>query len=77
MCDFVKKTKTKTKTKTFNVGLYSDIYRVIYFKLGMMIDTKLYISDISFDDHYIHLRSQLYEKSKTLVSIFLEILHLR
>ena len=39
-----KKTQTKKQTQTFNVGVYSDTYEAIYFKLGVMIrNTKLYI----------------------------------
>ena len=40
---FIKKQTNKQKI-TFNVGLYWDIYRLISFKLGMMVKTtKLYI----------------------------------
>ena len=42
LCDLVK------KNEHFNIGLYSGIYRLISFKLGIMIEsTKLYI----LDDH--------------------------
>ena len=58
------------KTK---VGLCSDIYRPISFRLGRMIETtKLYIL-ICLDDLDVHSRSKLYEKSKTLISIFSQI----
>ena len=50
--------------------LYSDVCRRISFKLGMMIWT----ASMILDDFDLHSRSQLYEKSKTLVSIFWEIL---
>ena len=41
LCDFVKKTKQNNNKKHthLNVGLYSDIYRPIFFKLGMVIET--------------------------------------
>ena len=39
----------------------------------MMIDHKAIRFDIRLDDLYLHSRSQLYEKSKTLVSIFSEL----
>ena len=43
-CEFLKKNKTKTTTTKTNVGLYSDIYRAISFKLFMRIgNTKLCI----------------------------------
>ena len=33
------KKKTKKKTAHFNAGLYSDIYRPVDFRLGMLIET--------------------------------------
>ena len=36
--EFVKENKSKTK-KLVNIGLLSDLYKLISFKLGMMIDT--------------------------------------
>ena len=60
--------------KKINIDLYSDIYRQISFKLGMMIEnTKRYIYYISLDDLDLHLRSQLYEKLNTSGSIFSQI----
>ena len=51
-------------TKKCNVGLYSDICRLISFKLGMM--TKITIKfDTSLHDIDIHSRSRLCEKSVT------------
>ena len=53
--------------------MYSDISSLISFRRGSMIETtKLYIL-ISLDDLDLCSRSQLYQKSKTFVSIFLEI----
>ena len=50
--------------------MYSDIYRPISFKLGMMIETtKLYI--LKLCDLGLHSRSQLYKQLKTGV-YFLE-----
>ena len=45
LVDLIFKGENSTyEEKNFNVGLYSDIYRPISFKLGMMIETtKLYI----------------------------------
>ena len=55
------------------MGLYSDIYRPISFKLGMMIEiTMLYIL-ISVLMTLNISGSQLYKKSKTSVSIFAQI----
>ena len=57
------------------LGVYSDIYRPISFELGIMysdIDHQVLQFNISLDDLDLHSRSQLYEKSKTSVSIFLE-----
>ena len=54
--------------KNFNVIFFSVICKLISFKLGLMIET----TKLSFDDHDHHLRSQLYEKSETFVSIFTE-----
>ena len=54
--------------------LYSDIYRPISFRLGMMMGTTKFLHfDISLDDLDHHSSSQLYEKSKTLVSICPEV----
>ena len=47
------------KKKCFNIGLYSDNYRLVSFKLGMMIETsKLYIF-ICLDDLDLHSRPHL------------------
>ena len=49
--------------------MYSDVYRLISFKLGLMIETtKLSLPcGVSFDDIDLHTLSRLYEKSKTSV----------
>ena len=65
ICDLKKKKKKG--------GLYSGIYRLISFKLGMTGTTKLYIL-MSLDDLDLHSRSELYDTSKALVSIFSKIL---
>ena len=43
LCDFIK----KKKKNRVNTGLYSDIYRPISFKLGVMIETTKFCSLIS------------------------------
>ena len=57
------------------IGLYSDIYRLISFKLGMMIETtELYILiSVCLDDLDLHLKSEVCEKSKPFVSILSQI----
>ena len=63
----------KKKKKNFNVGLYSDIYRLISFKFGMIIQiTKLNILMPVWMTLTL-IQGQLYKKSKTSVSIFLQI----
>ena len=57
----------------FTVGLHSDIYRPISFKLGMTIETfKLSNFALSWDV-CLHSGWQLHEKSKTCAGIVLEI----
>ena len=55
-----------------NIGLYADIYR---FLSNLVDDGDHYAVhfDMSLDDLDLRSRSQLYEKSKILVSIFLQI----
>ena len=62
-----KKKQTTTKIKKRTIDLYSDIYKPISFTLVMMIETsECYIFDNSLDEHNLHSRSQLYEKSNIL-----------
>ena len=50
------------------------IYKPISFELGMTIETtNLNIFYINLVDLHLHSKSQLYDKSKTSLSIFLEI----
>ena len=59
----------------FTIGLYSDIYRLISFTLGLMIGTT--VSSTFWCLHgwpWPSFRVKLYEKSKTLVPIFSDIL---
>ena len=60
--------------KTLTLVGTSDIYRLISFKHGLMIETaKLDLHfDVSLDDPDLHTRSQLYDKSQTSVSIYTE-----
>ena len=56
----------------FNFGMYSGICRQISFNLSAMMETtrpSIHF-DVILDDFDIHSRSQLYEKSRTSVSIF-------
>ena len=39
LMDFVRKTKKKKKKNTFNIGLFSDIYRPISIKLSIILET--------------------------------------
>ena len=59
--------------KTNNTGLYSDIYRIITFKLVMTIKASKLYNLISVFMTELNSRSQLYWKSKTFVSILSEI----
>ena len=69
-----KQNNNKTKSTTFNVCLYSDIYRPISFKLGMMIETtSLLHFCVSLEDLNLHWRWQLCDKSKWSLPIFKKI----
>ena len=71
--------------KNFDIGMYSDVYKPVSFRLGTVIETidfqtwyndrNNYALDFntSLDDLDLHARSQSYEKLKSLVSIFLQI----
>ena len=67
-CDFARE-----KKNSFIVGLYSDIYRLIFSYVYHDGDHWGLHFDTSLDDLDFYLRSQAYEKSKTLVSIFSQI----
>ena len=59
---------------TIYIDLYSDIYRPISFKLGLIIEiTKLYIFTSVWMTLTFISRSQWCKKSNTLVSIFSQI----
>ena len=60
--------------KFFNKGLLSDIYWQISFKLGMMIQTTKLSILISVWMTLTFIQDQLCEKSKTLMSIYSQIL---
>ena len=62
LCDFI--------IKKFHIDLYSDIYRLICFNL--LIETVTLHFNYSLDDHDLHSRSQLCEKSAISVPIFLQ-----
>ena len=64
LCDFVK--------KAFNIGLYSDIYKPIFFKREMMVETnKFYI--LMYGGSWPSFKVTVIWESKTPVSIFLQI----
>ena len=65
----IKKEKT---TKKETIGLRSDIYRLIFFKLSMMMDTfKLYGLRPVWMTFHLQWRSELNEKAEAAVLSFL------
>ena len=57
-------------SKTFNVGLLSDMYGTISFKLCMIIETLISTFYTSLGDLDLHARSHLYEEAKASALIF-------
>ena len=74
-CHFIPLSLTLTNPKHLSTGLHSDEYRPISFKLGMMIATmKFYILiSVWMTLTLFRVTVALVEKSKTMVSIFLQI----
>ena len=65
------KTSYLIVSKNLYAGLHLDSYRPVSFKLDMVALNSTF--DTTVDDFDLHPRSQLYEKSKTCVLIFLKI----
>ena len=64
----------KTTTKPLIIDLYPNIYRLIFFKLGMMMGTtKLYSLILSVNDLDLLLELQFPEKTEMSALIFSQI----